>query len=175
MLRRYMAGFLLTGICLTACASAADKPGKALKPPTVRIDGIRARKTSGDYLSIVCTVSNPNSAALPFVGYLGASQGKTRMKAVVSPVYQIAYRQAGKWTSNRLLWCGTGLGAVAIPATQEALFYVTVPASRKLVGGKWEAVRIGITWYEKPDRSRGSEKVVWSKPVKRSTLVGDQP
>lgn len=151
---------------LLAAAFAASTPGapapttkaEKVEPPRLRFLGVGPGNAGTGHVLLRFEASNPNAAPLPYVGYLASSFAPPLKEGTIAPLYRLEYRKANEWKAHGVGWCGTGRGPVQLPARGKATFDVPVTEEG------WEAVRVGLTWFESADR-QGAAAAAWSEPV----------
>lgn len=153
---------VLASSALALQPTRADAPTAAPKPPRLTlVAGSGKQVTQGYQLRV--RVENPNTVALPYLGYAPESFNPPLPADLMSPIYRIELLEDGKWSKPTLGFCGTGKGSVALEPRSARSFDLSVPK------GDWDAVRVGITWYTegpKPDY-----QPAWTPPIKKADLT----
>jgi hypothetical protein len=143
---------MFSALLLVASLPGAD-PAK-VQPPVVKFTGVTARGTLG------FEVSNPNADPLPYFGYTADSFMPPIPEGTIRPLYNIEVKAGKEWAAKQMGWCKTGVGPVTLPAKGKVTFEAHLPQ------GEWDELKIGLRWYEKPDRT-GEMGTVWTVPITR--------
>jgi hypothetical protein len=148
---------MLPAILLLASTLAAEPP----KPtaPTLRL---AAASEGSEFVALTIEVNNPNAKPLPYLGYTPDSFEPKIPEGTIFPLHKAELLRKNKWEADKIGWCGTGIGPVAIPANGKVKFSVLVPA------GEWEKVRVGLVWFATADEK--SPITAWSDDIARKDV-----
>ncbi|MBN9518869.1 hypothetical protein J0H58_10180 [bacterium] len=138
-------------------ADKAAAPAKLL-PPEVKFAGVT---TSYGSRVLAFDVVNPNAEPVPYAGYTADSFTPKIPAGTIRPLHKCELRTGGAWKEERIGWCGTGVGPVAVAGKQTVRFEVPVPAV-----GEWTDVRVGLVWYAGGDGK--AAQTAWSAPVSQA-------
>jgi hypothetical protein len=111
--------------------------------------------------SLNVEVSNTGVRVLKYVGYRPDSFSPPIEKGRISPMYRVEVRQAGKWQTYPIGWCGTGIDDIALEPKTSATFAVWVKA------GPWDAVRVGLPWHRTGQDKDAAPALSWSSEITR--------
>jgi hypothetical protein len=154
--------------CLIVLQSPASQPRAAGRiDQTEKSDAPRLRLKSvadvGGHWWLVLEVLNPGDEPVTYVGYTPDSFAPPPQDATISPLYRLRLHGGGKWEDHdRCVWCGVGIGRLALPPKGKATFTVLVPK------GKWEAVKVGLEW--RSAGKKGDRSIAWIWPVTQAEL-----
>jgi hypothetical protein len=144
--------------------STPQQPVKQ-QTPDLRLH-VAGRQNKGEArgFSLAVEVTNPGPQTLQYVGYRPDSFNPPIPKGQMRPIYRIELKQAGKWQTHPIGWCGTGMDDLEFAPKTSATFGVWVPA------GPWEAVRIGISWRPAGGDKKAAWAVAWSPELTRQEM-----
>ena len=153
---------LLLAALLLATPVAEPDPTKTPKPPEIKFEGLSANG------AMLFSVTNPNATPLPYSGYRANSFNPPLQDGTIAPLYTIEVGTAGAWKSAEPGWCGTGVGAVSIPAKGKVTFDASVPK------GEWNEVKVGLRWFPSLEH-KGPPVTAWSGAIRKDTLPKKVP
>ncbi len=149
---------MLTAILLLATTVPADEPAKPT-PPIFKLTGATERD---GFVSLTFELTNPNAAALPYLGYTSDSFDPKIPDGKIAPLYKVEQLLGKEWKAHKLGWCGTGIGPVSIPAMGKVTFAAHVPA------GEWKEIRIGLVWFTNADEK--DPQTAWTSSIDRKDV-----
>lgn len=144
-------------LLLTISTGPPSKPER----PTVKFLG--AAKDG----RLTFELSNPNTEALPYIGYTPDSFEGGLKKGTIAPRYGIEVLCGKEWKAYKIGWCGTGLGKVSVPGKGKATFALIPP------GGAWDKFRVGVTWFKTAERKESA--VAWSNALNKDDVAPKKP
>ena len=156
MRRTLLAIFLLPGVV----RPGEPEPAPKLKPPVLKLT---SSSVGGGNVALYFTVTNPNAAPVPFVGYTPDSFEGELKAGTIFPIHRVELVHDKAWKPRSIGWCGTGIGPVSIPAKGKVTFSVLQAI------GNWKAVRVGLSWFPTSDRAK--PEVAWSDPITRESVT----
>ena len=147
-------------IVLLVCLPA-DPPAKPEQPVVKFV-------SAGKNGVLTFQLTNPNADALRFSGYRPDSFDGGLKEGTIAPLYCVEVLRGKEWHCyGSGSSCGFGWDRVSIPGKSKATFTVDLP------DGKWDKVRVGVTWYKSGNRK--GPAAAWSDALGKDEVARKRP